>query len=150
MVVYQRFKAMNYYKVLLFSLLVFSYSSLRAQNCSCLVLETIKDTVYNNNTHITVRVKNNCMRRVWFYTTGFWINAEQEQGATHTSHIHKLRTDLPEFIQFRWKEEKLLHFTTENEHTGKINISYENKEHIYPSRLFGAKTYLCETDVETK
>lgn len=98
---------------------------------------------------VKIRIKNNCIVRRWFYTPAFWIRIVEDDGtATKTSVLHKLHTNQPEFILFKWKEEKILTFESKHARGKKFEISYENLDHIYPSRLFGSKTYVCSKEMK--
>jgi hypothetical protein len=144
---------MTYVKTLLFLILVCFTYDVQGQDCKCLQMNIVKNdsSALTHEGQIKVRIKNNCNVRRWFYTPGFWIRLIAEEGSARTSVIHKLHADLPEFILFKWKEEKTLTFHTDVNHSGeKIKITYENTDHIYPSRLFGSKTYVCTMELDDK
>lgn len=144
---------MDHFKRFLFCLLLLSSSDSWAQDCKCLSMNIIKgEPGSEDQDQVRVRIKNSCIVRRWFYTPAFWIRIVEDDGTTaKTSVLHKLHTDQPEFILFRWKEEKVLTFKPGMSIKDKqFEISYENTDHVYPSRLFGSKTYLCSGEMSNK
>lgn len=87
---------------------------------------------------------------MWFYTAGFWARQISESGSAETSVLKKMtHKALPEYLQFKWKEEKkLVYFTNIEGGTDKLKISYSNTEHKYPSRFLGAATFMCDKQVK--
>ncbi|RYD54516.1 MAG: hypothetical protein EOP56_19050 [Sphingobacteriales bacterium] len=136
---------MTHFKRIFFFAALLTSSSLRAQDCKCLTMSIVRDSAASvNKKQVQVLVKNNCNIRRWLYTPAFWIRKTEPGGGAKTSVIHRLHSNnLPEFLLFKWKEEKVLTFDTDAAVNDKVEISYENTDHIYPSRLLGSKTYTC-------
>jgi hypothetical protein len=99
---------------------------------------------------VTFKVKNNCMRRIWFSTKGFWVSMSDERQTNTQTKLYKLTNSDRRFVLFRWHDEKQMVFQTDNLKGSydKINFSYSNTTDLQPKSLFGSKTYLCEIDIK--
>lgn len=122
-----------------------------AQDCDCIKMEVTTHHQEQQVHQLTVRVKNNCYKRFWFYTDGFWLSHVDKTTNVETSLTKKLRNGkLPAFIRLGWKEEQDLTFVVDIAQFNSANarLSYSNTEHKYPARFLGPPTYLCEKKVK--
>ena len=118
-----------------------------AQDCRCLVID--KPTVNKRENIVVFKIKNNCNRRIWFYTKGFWLTiSEASDSSVQSRKLYKLAYVGPDFQLFRWKEEKQLTFHTDKiqSTSQRVHLSYSNTSHSQAKRFFGSATYLCEVD----
>jgi hypothetical protein len=118
-----------------------------AQDCRCLVIN--KPTVNKKESTVVFKIKNNCNRRIWFYTKGFWLTvSDASDSSVQSRKLYKLAYEGSDFHLFKWKEEKQLTFHTDKiqSTSQRVHLSYSNTTYSQPKRLFGSATYLCEVD----
>jgi hypothetical protein len=136
---------MKLFRLLLLVMAVFTAAAVRAQDCRCISFE--QPVVKKDEGIVIFEITNNCSRRVWLYTKGFWmtISASVTDNAT-ASMQYKLTNDEPEYRLFKWNDRKQLVFHVDKlkELQGSLHFSYSNTSNIKAASMLGPKTYLCE------